>query len=160
MSQQPNPGNASCFCEKHWSAMCGCGLFNARVWLGCLQSGIELVKAHRLDDAEPQLVKAFVAGKLFFREHEVTTDAISVLADTTSVLHLCLKQRSDFDLATEVVTAAAHTLSRVMQSESLRREAMQACSHLLTLNEIPQQVPAAAQLAMARFIQSPDSVAH
>jgi hypothetical protein len=49
-----------------------------------------LVKATRLDDAEPELVKAFVAGKLFFREHEVTTDAISVLADTTSVLHLCL----------------------------------------------------------------------
>tara|TARA_Y100000991_G_scaffold197983_1_gene168783 strand:- start:1594 stop:1953 length:360 start_codon:yes stop_codon:yes gene_type:complete len=119
-----------------------------------------LVKVCRLDDAEPQLVKAFVAGKLFFREHEVTTDAISVLADTTSVLHLCLKQRSDFDLATEVVTSTAHTLSRVMQSESLRREAMQACGHLLTLNEIPQQVPAAAQLAMARYIHSPDSVAH
>jgi hypothetical protein len=119
-----------------------------------------LVKVCRLDDAEPQLVKAFVAGKLFFREHEVTTDAISVLADTTSVLHLCLKQRSDFDLATEVVTSTAHTLSRVMHSESLRQEAMQACSHLLTLNEIPQQVPAAAQLAMARYIQSPDCVAH
>ena len=66
--------------------MCGCGLFNARVWLGCLRSGIELVKAHRLDDAEPELVKAFVAGKLFFREHEVTIDAISVLADTASVM--------------------------------------------------------------------------
>ena len=160
MSQQRDPGNAGCFCDKHWSAMCGCGLFNARVWLGCLRPGIELVKAHLLDDAEPELVKAFVAGKLFFREHEVTTDAISVLADTTSVLHLCLKQRSDFDLATEVVTSTAHTLSRVMHSKGLRREAMQACSHLLTLNEIPQQVPAAAQLAMARYIQSPDAVAH
>ena len=160
MSEQADGGNAGCFCDKHWSAMCGCGLFNARVWLGCLRSGIELVKATRLDDAEPELVKAFVAGKLFFREHEVTTDAISVLADTTSVLHLCLKQRSDFDLATEVVTSTAHTLSRMMQSESLRGEAMRACSHLLTLNEIPQQVPAAAQLAMARYIQSPDSVAH
>jgi hypothetical protein len=160
VSQQRDPGNAGCFCDKHWGAMCGCGLFNARVWLGCLRSGIELVKATRLDDAEPELVKAFVAGKLFFREHEVTTDAISVLADTASVLHLCLKQRSDFGLATEVVTSTAHTLSRVMHSESLRQEAMQACSHLLTLNEIPQQVPAAAQLAMARYVQSPDSVAH
>lgn len=159
-SDEPEAGNAGCFCDKHWTAMCGCGLFNARVWLGCLRSGIELVKVYRLDDAEPQLVKAFVAGKLFFREHEVTIDAISVLADTTSVLFLCLKQRSDFDLATEVVTSTAHTLSRVMQSESLRREAMQACSHLLTLNEIPQQVPAAAQLAMARYIQSPHAVAH
>jgi hypothetical protein len=140
--------------------MRGCGFFNARVWLGCLRSGIELLKFDRPDDAEPDLVKAFVAGKLFFREHEVTTDAISVMADTTSVLHVCLKQRSDFGLATEVVTSTAHTLSRVMQSESLRREAMQACSHLLTLNEIPQQVPAAAQLAMARYVQSPDSVAH
>ena len=140
--------------------MCGCGLFNARVWLSCLRSGIELVKVCRRNDAEPQLVKAFVAGKLFFREHEVTTDAISVLADTTSVLHLCLRQGGDHDLATEVVTSTAHTLSRVMQSESLRREAMQACSHLLTLNEIPQQVPAAVQLSMARYIQSQDSVAH
>ena len=160
MSQLSDGGNAGCFCDKHWSAMCGCGLFNARVWLGCLRSGIELAKVCRFDDAEPQLVKAFVAGKLFFREHEVTKDAISVLADTTSVLHLCLKQRSDFDLATEVVTSTAHTLSRVMQSESLRPEAMQACSHLLTLNEIPEQVPAAVQLAMARYIQSPESVAH
>jgi hypothetical protein len=119
-----------------------------------------MLKFDRPDDAEPELVKAFVAGKLFFREHEVTTDAISVMADTTSVLHVCLKQRSDFGLATEVVTSTAHTLSRVMQSESLRSEAMQACSHLLTLNEIPQRVPAAAQLAMARYIQTPDSVAH
>ena len=39
-------------------------MFNARVWLGCLRSGIELVKAGRLDSAEPQLVKAFVAAKL------------------------------------------------------------------------------------------------
>ena len=160
VSQQSDGAHAGCFCDKHWSAMRGCGFFNARVWLGCLRSGIELLKFERPDDAEPELVKAFVAGKLFFREHEVTTDAISVMADTTSVLHLCLKQRSDFDLATEVVTSTAHTLSRVMQSEGLRREAMQACSHLLTLNEIPQQVPAAAQLAMARYIQSPDSVAH
>jgi hypothetical protein len=37
---------------------------------------------------------------------------------------------------------------------------MQACGHLLALNEIPQQVPAAAQLAMARYIHSPDYVAH
>ena len=160
MSQLRDPGNADCFCDKHWNAMCGCGLFNARVWLGCLRSGIELVKAHRLADAEPELVKPFVAGKLFFREHEVTTDAISVLADTTSVLHLCLNLRSDFELATEVVTSTAHTLSRVMECKGLRREAMQACSHLLTLNEIPQQVPAAAQLEMARYVQSPDAVAH
>ena len=140
--------------------MCGCGLFNARVWLGCLQSGIDLVAAYRPDDAEPQLVKAFVAGKLFFCEHEVTTEAINVLADTTSVLHLCLRQRSNLDLATEVVTSTAHTLSRVMQSEGLRLEAMQACSHLLTLNEVPQQVPVAAQLAMARYTQSSDYSAH
>ena len=120
------------------------------MWLGCLQSGIDLVAAYRPDDAEPQLVKAFVAGKLFFREHEVTTEAINVLADTTSVLHLCLRQRSDLDLATEVVTSTAHTLSRVMQ----------ACSHLLTLNEVPQQVPVAAQLAMARYTQSSDYSAH
>ena len=58
--------NAGCFCDKHWSAMCGCGLFNARVWLGCLRSGIELFKRCRLDDAQPQLIKAFVAGKRFF----------------------------------------------------------------------------------------------
>jgi folate-dependent tRNA-U54 methylase TrmFO/GidA len=125
-----------------------------------LRAGIELVQVCRLDDAEPQLVKAFVAGKLFFREHEVTTDAISVLADTTSVLHVCLRHRRDYDLAAEVVTSTAHTLSRVMQSTGLRREAMRACHHLLTLNEIPQQVPAAAQLAMARYIQSPHAVAH
>ena len=160
VSQQRDTGNAGCFCDKHWNAMCGCGLFNARVWLGCLQSGIDLVAAYRPNDAEPQLVKAFVAGKLFFREHEVTTEAINVLADTTSVLHLCLRQRSDLDLATEVVTSTAHTLSRVMQSEGLRREAMQACSHLLTLNEVPQQVPVAAQLAMARYTQSSDYSAH
>ena len=160
MSEQRYAGDAGCFCDKHWSAMCGCGLFNARVWLGCLQSGIDLVKAYRPDDAEPQLVKAFVAAKLFFREHEVTADAISVLADTASVLHLCLKQRSDDDLATEVVTSTAHTLSRVMQSRSLRREAMQACNHLLTLNEVPEQVPATAQLAMARYIQNPGVLAH
>ena len=160
MSEQRDLGNADCFCDKHWSAMCGCGLFNARVWLGCLRSGIELVKAHRLNDAEPELVKAFVAGKLFFREHEVTTDAISVLADTTSVLHLCLKQRSDLDLATEVVTSTAHTLSRVMHVSSLRREAMQACNDLLSLNEIPELVPAAAQLAMARYVENPALVAH
>ena len=160
MSQQSDAGNEGCFCDKHWSAMCGCGLFNARVWLDCLRSGIELVKVCRLDDAEPQLVKAFVAGKLFFREHEVTKDAISVLADTTSVLHLCLRQRSDYELATEVVTSTAHTLSRVMQSEGLRPEAMQACRHLLTLDEIPQRVPVAAQLAMVRYTQSRDVIAH
>ena len=159
-SDVPEADNAGCFCDRHWNAMCGCGLFNARVWLGCLRSGIELVKACRLDDAEPQLVKAFVAAKLFFREHEVTADAISVLADTASVLHLCLKQRSDDDLATEVVMSTAHTLSRVMQSRSLRREAMQACNHLLTLNEIPEQVPATAQLAMARYVENPALVAH
>ena len=152
--------NAGCFCDRHWNAMCGCKLFNARVWLGCLRSGIELVNACRLDDAEPQLVKAFVAAKLFFREHEVTADAISVLADTASVLHLCLRQRSDHDLATEVVTSTAHTLSRVMQSRSLRPEAMQACNHLLTLNEVPEQAPATAQLAMARYIQNPGALAH
>ena len=152
--------NAGCFCDRHWSAMCGSGLFNARVWLGCLRSGIELVNACRLDDAQPQLVKAFVAAKLFFREHEVTADAISVLADTASVLYLCLRQLSDHDLATEVVTSTAHTLSRVMYSRSLRREAMQACNHLLTLNEIPQQVPATAQLAMARYIQNSGATAH
>ena len=152
--------NAGWFCDKHWSAMCGCGLFNARVWLGCLRSGIELFKLCRFDDAQPQLIKAFVAGKLFFREHEVAADAISVLADTASVLHLCLRQRSDHDLATEVVTSTAHTLSRVMHVSSLRREAMQACNHLLTLNEIPEQVPAAAQLAMARYIENPALAAH
>ena len=152
--------NNTGFCDKHWQAMCGCGLFNARVWLGCLRSGIDLVEGCRLDDAEPQLVKAFVAAKLFFREHEVTADAISVLADTTAVLHLCLKQRGDHDLATEVVTSTAHTFSRVMQSAGLRREAMLACNHLLTLNEIPLQVPAAAQLAMARYIHDCRRVAH
>ena len=152
--------NAGCFCDRHWSAMSGCGLFNARVWLGCLRSGIELVKACRHDEAEPQLVKAFVAAKLVFREHEVTADAISVLADTASVLHLCLRKRSDYGLATEVVKSTAHTLSRVMHNGSLRREAMQACNHLLTLNEIPEQVPAEAQLAMARYVENPASVAH
>ena len=152
--------NAGCFCDKHWSAMCGCGFFNARVWLGCLRSGIDLVNGCRFDDAQSQLIKAFVAGKLFFREHEVTADAISVLADTASVLHLCLRQQSDHDLATEVGTSTAHTLSRVMHVSSLRREAMQACNHLLALNEIPEQVPAAAQLAMARYVENPALVVH
>ena len=152
--------NAGYFCDKHWRAMCGCGLFNARVWLGCLRSGVDLIERQQLDQAETQLIKAFVAGKLFFREHEVTADAISVIADTTSVLHLCLKQRSDIGLATEVVSSTAHTLSRVMQSTGLRSEAMQACHHLLTLNELEAEVPAAAQLAMCRYIDNPRAVAH
>ena len=126
----------------------GCG------WAAC---GLAL---GQLESAEPQLVKAFIAGKLFFREHEVTGDAISVLADSTSVLHVCLKQRNDIGLASEVVTSTAHTLSRVMESKGLRREAMHACNHLLTLHEIPQQVPAAAQLAMARYIKNPREIAH
>jgi hypothetical protein len=83
-----------------------------------------------------------------------------VLADSTSVLHVCLKQRNDIGLASEVVTSTAHTLSRVMESKGLRREAMHACNHLLTLHEIPQQVPAAAQLAMARYIKNPREIAH
>lgn len=147
------------FCDKHWQAMRGCGLFNARVWLGCLRSGIALSEQGQLESAEPQLVKAFIAGKLFFREHEVTGDAISVLADSTSVLHICLKQRNDIGLSSEVVTSTAHTLSRVMESDGLRREAMHACNHLLTLKEIPRQVPVAAQLAMARYIKNPREVA-
>ena len=152
--------NAGCFCDKHWQAMCGCGFFNARVWLGCLRSGIELIEKHQLESAETQLVKAFVDGKLFFREHEVTDDAISVLTDTTSVLHLCLKHRNEIGLATEVVTSTAHTLSRVMQSTGLRRQAMQGCNHLLTLNEIPQQVPASAQFAMCRYIRNSELFTH
>ena len=148
------------FCDKHWQAMRGCGLFNARVWLECLRSGIALGEQGQLERAEPQLVKAFIAGKLFFREHEVTGDAISVLADSTSVLHICLKQRNDIGLSSEVVTSTAHTLSRVMESKGLRREAMHACNHLLTLREIPRQVPVAAQLAMARYIKKPREITH
>ena len=148
------------FCDKHWQAMRGCGLFNARVWLGCLRSGIALSKQGQLESAEPQLVKAFIAGKLFFREHEVTGDAISVLADSTSVLHICLKQRNDIGLSSEVVTSTAHTLSRVMESKGLRREAMHACNHLLTLREITRQVPVAAQLTMARYIKKPREITH
>ena len=148
------------FCDKHWQAMNGCGLFNARVWLGCLRSGIKLSEQGQLESAEPRLVKAFIAGKLFFRVHEVTGDAISVLADSTSVLHICLKQRNDTGLSSEVVTSTAHTLSRVMESQRLRREAMHACNHLLTLHEIPRQVPVAAQLAMARYIQNPREIVH
>ena len=64
--------NRDGFCEKHWQAMRGCGFFTARVWLGCLDAGINAIKGSQLTAAEPQLVKAFVAGKLFFREHEVT----------------------------------------------------------------------------------------
>ena len=164
MVSEPNDtavaDNAGCCCDKHWQAMSGCGFFNARVWLGCLESGIELIEGYQLENAEPQLVKAFIAGKLFFREHEVTADAISVLADTTSVLHICLQQRSDVGLASEVVTWTAHTLSLVMQSMGLRREAMRACNHLLTLHEIPQQVPTAARLVIARYIENPKTIAH
>jgi hypothetical protein len=152
--------NAGCFCDKHWQAMCGCGLFNARVWLGCLRSGIESIEQCDLDKAESQLVKAFVAGKLFFREHEVTADAISVLADTTSVLYVCLKRTGDLRLAIEVVTSTAHTLSRVMHSVGLRQEAMQACNHLLMLNDVPAEVPTTAQLAMCRYIENPSVIAH
>ena len=154
------PDNAGYFCDKHWRAMCGCGLFNARVWLGCLRSGVDLIERQQLDQAETQLIKAFVAGKLFFRKHEVTADAISVIADTTSVLHLCLKRRSDIGLATEVVSSTALTLSSLMQSTELRGEAMQACNHLLTLNELEVEVPATAQLAMCRYIDNPKAVAH
>lgn len=152
--------NAGCFCDKHWQAMCGCGFFNARVWLGCLRSGIELIEQCELDKAESQLVKAFVAGKLFFQEHEVTADAISVLADTTSVLYLCLKRTGDQRLAIEVVTSTAHTLSRVMHSAGLRQEAMQACNHLLMLNDVPAEVPTTAQLAMCRYVENPSVIAH
>ena len=148
------------FCDKHWQAMNGCGLFNARVWLGCLRSGIALSEQSQLKSAEPQLVKAFIAGELFFRVHEVTGDAISVLAESTSVLHICLKQRNDTKRSSEVVTSTAHTLSRVMESQRLRREAMHACNHLLTLHEIPRQVPVAAQLAMARYIKNPREIVH
>ena len=63
-------------------------------------------------------------------------------------------------MAAVVVTSTAHTLSRVMESKGLRREAMHACNHLLTLHEIPQHVPAAAQLAMARYIKNPREIAH
>ena len=152
--------NAGCFCDKHWQAMCGCGFFNARVWLGCLRSGIELIEQCELDKGESQLVKAFVAGKLFFREHEVTADAISVLADTTAVLYLCLKRTGDLRLAIEVVASTAHTLSRVMHSAGLRQEAMQACNHLLMLNDVPAEVPTTAQLAMCRYIENRSVIAH
>ena len=152
--------NAGCFCDKHWQAMCGCGFFNAKVWLGCLGSGIELIEQCELDKAESELVKAFVAGKLFFREHEVTVDAIGVLADTTSVLYLCLKRTGDLKLAIEVVNSTAHTLSRVMHSVGLRQEAMQACNHLLMLDDVPAEVPTTAQLAMCRYTENRSVIAH
>ena len=120
--------NRDGFCEKHWQAMRGCGFFTARVWLGCLEAGINAIKGSQLTAAEPQLVKAFVAGKLFFREHEVTEDALVILTDTTAALYVCLINRAETQLATEVVSSTAHTLSRVMANAYLRKAALNALS--------------------------------
>ena len=87
--------NREGFCEKHWQAMRGCGFFAARVWLGCLDSGITAIKGRQLTAAEPQLIKAFVAGKRFLREHEVTEDALARLRDTTAAGYVGLVHRGE-----------------------------------------------------------------
>ncbi|MDB2644649.1 hypothetical protein N9Y37_09385 [Luminiphilus sp.] len=152
--------NRDGFCEKHWQAMRGCGFFTARVWLGCLDAGINAIKGSQLTAAEPQLVKAFVAGKLFFREHEVTEDALVILTDTTAALYVCLINRAETQLATEVVSSTAHTLSRVMANAYLRKAALNACYHLMSLRDIPTHITPSVQLAMSRYVEHPDSIAH
>ena len=152
--------NRECFCEKHWQAMRGCGFFAARVWLGCLDSGITAIKGCQLTAAEPQLVKAFVAGKLFFREHEITEDALAILTDTTAALYVCLINRGETQLATEVVSSTAHTLSRVMASGYLRKAALNACHHLMSLRDIPTHVTPSVQLAMSRYVENSKAIAH
>ena len=152
--------NRDGFCEKHWQAMRGCGFFTARVWLGCLDAGINAVNGSQLTAAEPQLVKAFVAGKLFFREHEVTEDALVILTDTTAALYVCLINRAETQLATEVVSSTAHTLSRVMANAYLRKAALNACHHLMSLRDIPTHITPSVQLAMSRYVEHPDAIAH
>ena len=56
--------NREGFCEKHWQAMRGCGFFTARVWLGCLDSGINAIKGCQLTAAEPQLSQGIRRGKI------------------------------------------------------------------------------------------------
>jgi hypothetical protein len=153
-------GSEKCFCDKHWQAMRGCGFFNARVWLGCLEAGITLIETYRLTEAEAQLVKAFIAGKLFFREHEVTQDALAVLTDTTAVLYVCLVNRGEQRLATEIVSSTTQTLSRVISMDSLRSASLNACHHLLSLSEVPAEMAPSIQLAMSRYVENPRSTAH
>ena len=152
--------NREGFCEKHWQAMRGCGFFTARVWLGCLDSGITAIKGRQLTAAEPQLVKAFVAGKLFFREHEITEDALAILTDTTAALYVCLINRGETQLASEVVSSTAHTLSRVMANGYLRKAALNACHHLMSLRNIPTHITPSVQLAMSRYVENPRAIAH
>ncbi len=152
--------NREGFCEKHWQAMRGCGFFAARVWLGCLDSGITAIKGCQLTAAEPQLIKAFVAGKLFFREHEVTEDALAILTDTTAALYVCLINRGETQLATEVVSSTAHTLSRVMANGYLRKAALNACHHLMSLRDIPTHITPTVQLAMSRYVENSKAIAH
>ena len=140
--------------------MRGCGFFTARVWLGCLDAGINAIKGSQLTAAEPQLVKAFVAGKLFFREHDVTEDALVILTDTTAALYVCLINRAETQLATEVVSSTAHTLSRVMANAYLRKAALNACHHLMSLRDIPTHITPSVQLAMSRYVEHPDAIAH
>ena len=98
-------GSEKCFCDKHWQAMRGCGFFNARVWLGCLEAGITLIETYRLTEAEAQLVKAFIAGKLFFREHSFILTATMgklKLSSTmnpiiTPILYLAKRQKQNID---------------------------------------------------------------
>ena len=152
--------NREGFCEKHWQAMRGCGFFAARVWLGCLDSGITAIKGCQWPAAEPQLIKAFVAGKLFFREHEVTEDALAILTDTTAALYVCLINRGETQLATEVVSSTAHTLSRVMANGYLRKAALNACHHLMSLRDIPTHISPSVQLAMSRYVENSKAIAH
>ena len=138
-----------------------CDLFNARVWVGCLKNGIGLFRVAQYDQAEAQLTRAYVAGQLFCDKHSVTEEALTVLTDTTAVLHVCLLQQSDTNTATELITSTVNSLSQYTAYPELRTAAMQACRHLFSVQEAPDyKVSAPIRLDMCRYLENHDATAH
>jgi len=82
------------------------------------------------------------------------------LTDTTAALYVCLINRGETQLATEVVSSTAHTLSRVMANGYLRKAALNACHHLMSLRDIPTHITPSVQLAMSRYVENPRAIAH
>ena len=152
---------SNCFYARHWEMMHRCELFNARVWVGCLKNGIGLFKGAQYEQAEAQLTRAYVAGQLFCDTHAVTEEALTVLTDTTSVLHLCLLQQSEINTATELITSTVNSLAQYMTCPVLRTKAMQASRHLFAVQETPvNEVSVPIRLDMCRYLENHNATAH